>query len=308
VLCSAAEVVRARGIAGEGRVVKLVYLATTSRLLDRPANLAPIGPSSVGKSHAVMRTLELLPPDDVLRISGMSERAIAYDSADYSGRVILFDEASAFADRRSLALSLVRQLMANGVAEYWYVGQNAKTGERETRKIIKRGPVAVVVTTTAAALDPELETRLLRVHVDDSVEQTARVLATAAAQAAGSWPAPPDLGPWHAFQRWLRHGGPRQVIIPYAEVLAARIRPGSVMLRRDFPTVLSLIAAHALLHRASRAVDGAGRIVAALEDYGAVRELTLEAFAVSGNRRPLPAQRRVQGAVAAAAHGVFLAA
>jgi hypothetical protein len=49
VLCSAAEVVRARGIAGEGRVVKLVYLATTSRLLDRPANLAPTGPLSVGK-------------------------------------------------------------------------------------------------------------------------------------------------------------------------------------------------------------------------------------------------------------------
>jgi hypothetical protein len=218
----------------------------------------------------------------------------------------MFDEASALMNRRSLAVALVRQLMANQVAVYKYVDKNPETGAPQTRTLTKHGPVAVIVTTTATVLDPELDTRLLRVHVDDSAEQTAQILATEGARAAGSWPAPPDIGPWHALQQWLQHGGPCGVVIPFAKVLAARIQPGSIRLRRDFPTLLSLIAAHGLLHRASRAVDDKGRIAATFDDYAAVRELMLEAFAVSSDRRLPPMQRRVQRAIAVAAHQVFL--
>jgi hypothetical protein len=38
------------GVAGESRIVKLLYLALTSRLLDRPVSIALKGPSSGGKS------------------------------------------------------------------------------------------------------------------------------------------------------------------------------------------------------------------------------------------------------------------
>jgi len=44
-----------------------------------------------------------------------------------------------------------------------------------------------------------------------------------------------------------------------------------VRLRRDFPSILALIRAHALLHLANRPRDDQGRVVAVLEDYAAVR-------------------------------------
>ena len=47
----------------------------------------------------------------------------------------------------------------------------------------------------------------------------------------------------------------------------------AVRLRRDFPTILALIEAHALLHQVSRGRNAEGAIIATLEDYSAVCEL-----------------------------------
>ena len=45
------------GVAGESRVAKLLYLAVTSRLLQRPVSIAVKGPSSGGKSYLTEQVL-----------------------------------------------------------------------------------------------------------------------------------------------------------------------------------------------------------------------------------------------------------
>jgi hypothetical protein len=66
--------------------------------------------------------------------------------------------------------------------------------------------------------------------------------------------------------------------VPFATTLAALIPPVSVRLRRDFKLLLTLIRAHALLHRETRDRDPQGRIVATVVDYGAVRALVEKLF------------------------------
>lgn len=83
---------------------------------------------------------------------------------------------------------------------------------------------------------------------------------------------PVDLGEWHELQYWLADGE-RRVLVPYAEVLAEKIPPIAVRLRRDFGSLLGLIRAHALLHRATRDTDEHGQILATLDDYEVVRDL-----------------------------------
>jgi hypothetical protein len=51
--------------------------------------------------------------------------------------------------------------------------------------------------------------------------------------------------------------------------------PVAVRLRRDFPNLLALIRAHALLHRATRQVVD-DRVIASFEDYAAVRTLVAD--------------------------------
>jgi ABC-type iron transport system FetAB ATPase subunit len=57
-------------MAGEQRNAKLLYLAATSRLLDKCINVAVKGPSSAGKSEIRKRVLSFIPPEDVVSREG----------------------------------------------------------------------------------------------------------------------------------------------------------------------------------------------------------------------------------------------
>jgi hypothetical protein len=77
----------------------------------------------------------------------------------------------------------------------------------------------------------------------------------------------------------LLETGERRVVVPFAERLAELVPPIAVRLRRDFRLLLTMIRAHALLHRELRERDDQGRIMATLGDYAAVRELVADLFA-----------------------------
>ena len=83
---------------------------------------------------------------------------------------------------------------------------------------------------------------------------------------------------WHALQQWLQ-GAEHRVYIPYAEALAKLVPTIAVRLRRDFPAILRLVCAHAILHQATRDRDDEGRIIATFDDYAAVRGLLVEMVA-----------------------------
>jgi len=168
------------------------------------------------------------------------------------------------------ATYLMRSLLSEGRVRYETV---EKTSEGIKPRLIEReGPTGLIVTTTAVKLHPENETRLLSLTVTDTQDQTRAIMA-ALAEEAGE--AGPNFEPWHALQVWLESAEHR-VSIPYAKILADLIPPVAVRLRRDFGALLNLIRAHAVLHQATRERDAYGRIVAAIEDYAAVRRLVAD--------------------------------
>ena len=60
--------------------------------------------------------------------------------------------------------------------------------------------------------------------------------------------------------------------------MAERVLALAVRQRRDFGALLTLIRAHALLHRSSRARNDRGAIIASITDYATVRELVADLF------------------------------
>jgi hypothetical protein len=75
-----AETLQSCGVAGESRTAKLIYLAMTSRFLDRPVSVAVKGPSSGGKSYITEQVLAFFPQSAFYALSAMSERALAYST------------------------------------------------------------------------------------------------------------------------------------------------------------------------------------------------------------------------------------
>jgi hypothetical protein len=98
------------------------------------------------------------------------------------------------------------------------------------------------------------------------------------AQALGTGRKGPQLStaPWHALFELVR-SGPKEVEIPFAGEIAKRLPTTHDRIKRDFPQVLSLIKAHALLHFWNRSGNGE-RVLANADDYAAVRELVNDAL------------------------------
>jgi DNA-binding transcriptional ArsR family regulator len=263
-----AEELARSGVAGEARIAKLLYLAVTSRMLERPVSIALKGPSSGGKSHVVERVLSFVPESAYYALTAMSERTLAYSEEPIKHRFLVIYEAAGMSGE--FATYLMQSLLSEGRVRYETV---EKTSEGMKPRLIEReGPTGLIVTTTAVKLHPENETRLLSLTVTDTQEQTRAVMAALAEEVDEAGPA---LATWHALQDWLESAEHR-VSIPYAKILADLIPPVAVRLRRDFGALLNLIRAHALLHQASRDRDDEGRIVATIKDYAAVRELVVD--------------------------------
>lgn len=77
------------------------------------------------------------------------------------------------------------------------------------------------------------------------------------------------------------------VAIPFAEQLAHKLPLSHFRVQRDFPQVLSLIRAHALMHSCTRERDLDGRLIATIADYTAIYELIAEPLA-QGLERAVP--------------------
>jgi hypothetical protein len=261
----------ASGLAGEQRNAKILFLVLVSRLSDRPVSVVVKGISSVGKSCVVKKVLLFFPEDAFFVLTAMSEKVLAYVEEPLAHRhLVLIETAGLSGDMQTY---LVRSLLSEGRIDYMTV-EKTNAGLRP-RHIKVEGPTGLIVTTTALRLHPENETRLLSLNVTDSEVQTRAILRTQARRDPGGRL---DVERWHALQTWLS-GAERRVDIPFAGLLAELVPAKAVRLRRDFPVVLELIRAHALIHQRNRETDAAGHIVATLQDYGAVRDLVADLVA-----------------------------
>ena len=270
------ETMRVRGYAGDLTTPKLIYLALTSRELERPQNLAVIGPSASGKNRAVDAAVELMPPEAMYVISAGSARSLVYTEEAFEHRIVIFGEADSIPEDGPAA-SAVRSIAADGRMIYEVVEKNAKTGRWETRRIDKPGPTGLITTSTRS-LGAQMGTRVLEVSVRDDPDQTRQVMHAHARSVQPTRQPQVDLTPFLALQRWLTAAGTTRVSVPFASVLADLVPAHAVRMRRDFRQLLTTIEAVAFLHQCQRQRTPEGWVEATIEDYLIVRALLDSVF------------------------------
>jgi hypothetical protein len=273
------------GFAGSTNVPKVVYLATVTRLFKRPVSVGVLGASSAGKSFAIERGLAFHPPEAFVYMTAMSEKALIYLDEPLEHRVLVVAESAGLSG--DFLAYAVRSLLSEGKLEYVYTDFD----RRRTRRISKPGPTGLILS-TAGSVDHELATRLITPSVVDDPELTRAIMLAAAEENAEA----PAYDEFHDLQRYLAAGG-REVTIPFAHKLAQESDPRAVRMRRDFPAMLELIRAHALLHQRSREADAKGRIVASTKDYEVVYGLIGEMVARAAERSVEPLIRETVDAL-----------
>jgi hypothetical protein len=249
------------GAVGVEREAKILFLAVVSRFLSRPISIVVKGPSSAGKSFLVEKTLDFFPPEAYYALTSMSEKCLLYTEESLSHRLLVIYEAAGM--QNEMTSYIIRSILSEGVARYETV-EKTSIGFRP-RKLEVSGPTGLIVTTTAISLNPENETRMFSITLQDTIEQTRRILDRLANQTSEVF----DFARWHNLQTWLSAQDNR-VQIPFAEQLVNLVPPIAVRLRRDVHQVFTLIKAHSILYQANRQRNQTGEILADLKDYEAV--------------------------------------
>ena len=201
-----------RGLVGEAVNRRVCTLAAVSGLLEHPIHLTIKGASSGGKQELITRVCELLPPDRVLRTGGLSAKALQYRGGRITGVFILEEIEGA-----KNAEYVLRVIMSEGRFVHMTVNRSEQ-GRNEYEEHEIEVAASVFTTTTQPLLNPENESRFFSLFVDDSIDQTDRVLERYGGQQQCEWTVVPEdkLAAVRAAMAKLQRA---EVRIPFAMLL-----------------------------------------------------------------------------------------
>ncbi|OQX43482.1 MAG: hypothetical protein B0D83_01285, partial [Candidatus Sedimenticola endophacoides] len=258
------------------------YLAVVSRKLDSPLAVTIQSTSAAGKSSLMDAVLAFMPEEDRIKYSAMTGQSLFYmGETDLQHKVLAIVEEEG-ASNAAYALKL---LQSEGELTIASTGKDPITGELKTQDYQVKGPVMIMLTTTAIDIDEELLNRCIVLSIDEGREQTKaihniqrnkRTLAGLMAKADKE----SILSLHQNAQRLLQ---PLAVMNPYAKHLT--FVDDRTRTRRDHEKYLTLIDTLALLHQHQRpikSVDHHGQAIryveVTLEDIETANRLAHEAL------------------------------
>ncbi|KAA5538996.1 hypothetical protein FYK55_25710 [Roseiconus nitratireducens] len=236
------------GIVGENTNKLAGYLAATSRKLSRPLAILIQSSSSAGKTSLMDAILSLMPPEDVVRLSGMTGRSLFYlDTAQIRHKILAVAEDEGL-NEAAYALKL---LQSEGELRHASVCRDG-SGNLVTRQHHVQGPVQIFLTSTSIDVDEELVNRCFVLTVDETDNQTGAIQSRQreafTSQCFQASQKAARLRRLHQnAQRLLR---PLEVLNPYAPQLS--FPSHKTRMRRDHLKYLTLINTVALLRQHQR--------------------------------------------------------
>ena len=266
------------GWTGEDANKRLMYLIATGRRLPFQPPLMPVSAvllssSSSGKTFAIETTCALMPPEDVLHVSKLSDSALFYLDRDaLRHKLLVVPESDALTREINI---LLRILISNGGLTRSHVRRDPASGAVRSEMADVKGPVSLMTSTTGT-LDDQVLSRCLEIRIDESPAQTKRIVDAQLRLRAK----PGHFGDGGKRERIVRRHHciqrlivSKPVVIPFAsrvEFTACRVQH-----RRLLEKFLNLVAASALLHQHQR-LSGEGCVIASERDFEVAAGLMVE--------------------------------
>ena len=253
------------GVVGESTNLTAAYLAAVSRKLDRPLAVLIQSSSAAGKSSLMDAVLNLIPPEERLQYSAMTGQSLFY-----LGETNLQHKILAIAEEEGVrqAAYALKLLQSDGELTIASTGKDDASGNLVTKQYTVKGPVMLMLTTTAIDVDEELLNRCLVLTVNESREQTEAIHAAQrhAQTLEGLLAANEKSYITQLHQNAQRLLRPLNVVNPFASQLT--FMSDKTRTRRDHMKYLTLIQAIALLHQYQREikrVEHRGQVVEYIE-------------------------------------------
>jgi energy-coupling factor transporter ATP-binding protein EcfA2 len=261
-----AEDLSALGYVGETINKLLVYICASSRKLDDPVSVLIVSQSASGKSRLVDTVRKLIPEEDVVYVTSLSDQALNYVDTLFHKFLVLGE-----AVHGDTVEYQIREMLSGKELSRLVTVRDTGTGKLSSRVIKTPIVVSSVMGTTRYGINQENASRCFMIHADESREQTALIHESQRKKYSferfmtGNKTIERIIQRHHAAQRLLRNTNIVNDFAQYLDFPTSRMR-----MRRDHDRFLDLIACVCFMRQYQKKEEYCGDlpfIRCDLEDY-----------------------------------------
>jgi DNA primase len=203
------------GMIGEENNRLLMYLVFTSRLREQPLHIISLGASGTGKTYLQEKVSELIPEQDKLEITILSENAFYYfDRKELKHKLVLIEDMDGAQD----VLYPLRELQSKKKISKTIPIKDSK-GNLKTITLHVEGPISLAGTTTREKLYEDNSNRSLLIYLDGSGQQKEHIMEYQRRLSAGKINSKEENELKEFFKDMQTVLKPIKVRNPYAELL-----------------------------------------------------------------------------------------
>jgi hypothetical protein len=160
------------GYVGDEENKLLMYLTASSRLMEDPLSVIVVSQSSSGKSYLIDTIKKLMPEEDVVAITSLSDQALNYlPDGGLLHKFLVMGEAV----HGEVVEHQIREMLSAKELSRLVTIKDEKTGKLMSKNVRTQVLVASVMSSTNWELNYENATRVFLISSDESVEQTQKI-------------------------------------------------------------------------------------------------------------------------------------
>ena len=209
------ELIGKSGMTGEESNRLLMYLIFTSRKREYPLHIISLASSGTGKSYLQEKVSELIPEEEKIEITTLSENALYYfGQQELKHKLILIEDL----DGAESVLYPLRELKSKRkITKTVTIKDNR--GNTKTVSITVEGPVCVAGCTTQESIYEDNANRSFLIYLDESKEQDEKIMQHQRKLSAGTINTEEEYKTKKLLQNAQRILKPVTIKNPYAELL-----------------------------------------------------------------------------------------
>jgi DNA primase len=261
------------GVVGEDNNRLFLFVIASSYKMKNTLHALIQGSSGSGKTRLLKIISDLMPPEDTRKYTRVTESSF-YNQEEYYfvNKLICFEDYDGLKEEAQYA---VRELQSNEILVSFTSVKN-ESGKISSDEKTVRGPIASMACTTRGEIYEDNISRCFVIAVDESKEQTLRVIDYQNKISAGLIDKEEQKRVASFAQNCIRLLKPYEVINPFATQI--KLPEKAHKIRRLNELYHSLVKQVTLLHQYQRRKDDEGRIISEPEDLITACDIMFESI------------------------------
>ena len=261
------------GIIGEERNRIFLLLIAASHKMPETLHALIQGSSGSGKTRLLKQITDCMPPESVTRLTRLSDKVLYnYPENYFVHRLLCLEDMDGLSEEAEFAL---RELQSNGELNS-ATSIKLDNGQITSGQKTVRGPIASMSCTTHGEIYEDNMGRVFLIAVDESSEQTGRIIAYQNQRAARETDNRKEQELKTFLQNLIRLLQPYEVVNPYAAQI--QLPPQAHKIRRLNELFQGFVKMVTLFNQYQRRKDERGRLIAQSEDLATAIHIMFESI------------------------------